>query len=398
MSTEWDILLHGSKVSLNEDEQKRLAQLARAADVDWENLFDLACFHRTLALVYRQLLKSCPGTIPAQFVASSQKSLRRQGMNNLMMAGMLLKVLTAMENQGIQAVPFKGPVFTYSVFGDLALRSYCDLDILISDTDLPSVVETMIHEGFAPFFPLSNSQLKALAKTDKEYPLRHIENGVIVDLHWELSGGYTPRPLCLKSLCPNLTSVDFMGKSIPSFGQEDLLVYLCIHGNQHVWKQLDHVSCIAEVINTTHDINWNFVWERAEEFRVVRMVCIGISLAVNLLSTELPSDVISTMRMDRRAMLLCKERGKKLAQTLSVRTVGLASRRFFLYNWKSLDSLWQVIRYACHIFFIPTSYDWEKLSLPVWLSPLHYIYRPVRLITATFQNISRSILNYEKDK
>lgn len=386
MSIVWDILLLGSRVSLNESEQERLQELSRR-DVDWQELFDLADFHRILALVYRQLRKHCSNFLPEQILESAQGRMRRQGMGNLMMVGVLVKVLAALEKRGIKAIPFKGPVFAEAVFGDLALRSYCDLDVLISENDLPRTVEAMRAEGFKPFFPLSNSQLKVLAKTDNEYPLRHPMNGIVIDLQWELIGGYSSHPLQLNTLMPNLRTFDFLGRSVSVFGKEDLLVYLCIHGNQHVWEQLDQVCCIAETIRTGQDLDWNMVWVRAEHLGVGRMVRIGLFLASFLLATELPAHVISVIQKDRQAVVLAKERSKRLAQPLPAKTNSLTSRRFSMYHWKCFDSPWQVIRYGCHIFFVPTRYDWERLPLPVWLSPLHYIYRPLRLILAGIKTI-----------
>jgi len=386
VSVEWDILLLCSRVSLKASEQERLQSLVRT-DVDWQELFNLAEFHRTLALVYRQLSKHCPDFLPPQLMDSVKGRLRSQGMRNLMMGAGLLKVLAALGERDIQAVPFKGPVFTESVFGDLALRSYCDLDILISDTDLPRAVEVIRGEGYTPSFPLTNNQLKALAKTDNEYPLHHQVNGMTIDLQWELTGGYSSHPLYLSTLLPNLSSFNFLGKPVPEFGQEDLLVYLCIHGNQHVWEQLDQVCCIAETIRTSQDLDWNLVWARAKELRVGRMIRIGLLLASTLLAAELQADVTSVIKMDRQAVILAEERAQKMAEPFSDKGTGQVSRRFILYHWKSLDSPWQVIRYGCHIFFVPTRYDWQKLPLPVWMSPLLYIYRPLRLILAGIRTL-----------
>ncbi len=381
MSVEWDILVLGSRVSLNELEQERLQELSHR-DVDWKQFFNLADFHRTFALVYRQLRKHCSDFLPEQIMESAQSRMRRQGMENLVMVGVLVKVFAALEAHGIQAVPFKGPVFAEAVFGDLALRNYCDLDILIPEADLPRAVEAIRKEGFTPLFPLENSQLKVLAKTDNEYPLRHRLNGIVIDLQWELTGGYSSHPLHLDTLMPNLTSFDFLGRSVSVFGQEDLLVYLCIHGNQHVWEQLDQVCCVAETIRTSKNLDWNMVWVRAGELRVGRMVRIGLFLAASLLGAEPPADVMSAIKRDRQAIILAEERARNLAQPLSGKGKGQVSRRFILYHWKSLDSPWQVIRYGCHILFVPTRYDWERLPLPAWMSPLHYIYRPLRLISA----------------
>ncbi len=385
MSVEWDILLLCSRISLNDSELECLQDLSRL-DVDWQALLDMAAFHRTFPLVYRQIKKHCTLCLPQQLLDSAKSHFRCQGIENLTMASVLLKVLAALEESGVHAVPFKGPVFTKSIFGDLSLRNFCDLDILISVEDLPSAVAIIQKEGFIPLFPLTNNQLKELAKTDNEYPLYEPVKRITIDLQWELVGGYSPQPFYLNALAPHLRSFNFLGKTITVFGKEDLLVYLCIHGNQHAWEQLDQVCCVAETIRTSQDLDWKLVWSRAEELRVNRMIRIGLLLASTLLTSELPADVTSTIRLDRQAVVLAEGLEGKLAQSFSTEVKGLVSRRFVLYHWKSLDSPWQVLRYGCHIFFVPTRYDWQKLPLPAWMSPLHYIYRPLRLVYTGIKN------------
>ena len=391
MNVEWEILLICSRTTLYLVERKRLLELSQQK-VNWKNLFELAYYHRTQGLVYLHLKNILPDSIPVHQLQGFKETIIPQTLQCLAQSVTLVKVLDVLHNNGIMAIPFKGPIFTKKYYGNETLRNYCDLDILIAPHVIYAAVSALQEIGCIPSFPLNKPQLEMLTKTDNEYPLYLPKQRICIDLQWELTGGYTGCLLTLDNLAENLKTVQFMGKSVSVFGEEDLLVYLCIHGNQHIWAQLDQVCCIAELIKKNDDIDWTLVWNRAIELKVIRIVSVGLLLASNLLSVKLPPDIAAKFRKDRRAIRLAEGRAKKLATPLNERTQDLTTRRFSLFHLQSLGSSWQVFRYICHIIFVPTRYDWQKLPLPIWLSPLHYIYRPFRLLFASSKILLRKIM------
>jgi hypothetical protein len=391
VNIEWKILLICARTTLDSFEHKKLLELCQQ-NVNWTDLFELAYFHRTQGLVYIHLKDVPPGAIPKHCLQQLKETILPQTLQSLAQSTTLVKALDILCNNGIMAIPFKGPVFTKKYYGNETLRNYCDLDILIAPHEIYAAVTALQEIGCVPSFPLNKSQLEVLAKTDNEYPLYLPKQRICIDLQWELTGGYTGCLLTLNNFVENLKTIQFMGKSVSVFGEEDLLVYLCIHGNQHIWAQLDQVCCIAELIKKNDNIDWTLVWHRATELKVIRIVSVGLLLVSNLLSVELPPDIAAEIRKDRRAMVLATERTQKLSAPLSEKTNSLTSRRFSRFHWLSLDSGWQAFRYGCHIIFVPTRYDWQTLPLPVWLSPLHYIYRPFRLLFASSKILLRQIM------
>jgi len=60
----------------------------------------------------------------------------------------LLKVLDLLTGSGVEAIPFKGPVLAVQAYGDLLMRSFVDLDILIHAKDLSRVSKILIDQGY----------------------------------------------------------------------------------------------------------------------------------------------------------------------------------------------------------------------------------------------------------
>jgi hypothetical protein len=44
-------------------------------------------------------------------------------------------------------VPFKGPALAVQAYGDLSLRQYDDLDLLIHEADVPRAYQLLIANG-----------------------------------------------------------------------------------------------------------------------------------------------------------------------------------------------------------------------------------------------------------
>ena len=344
----------------------------------WHTLYELAMQHRVFPLVYRNLRKHCADSVPQEILEQGKKNYRNNGARNLMMTGYLTRVLSLLREHDIPAMPFKGPVLAIALYGDSALRSFGDIDVLIPRKYLLRAVTVLSTQGFLPTFVLNDQQLEKLSLTDNEYPLLHNTSGITLDLQWEITGGYFPSQMTYVDLIGKHKTMTIGGEDISVFSDEDLLFYLCVHGNQHTWKQLDHVCCVAGLIEKTPTLDWDAVFLTATKYRALRMLFIGLLLAQDLFDSAIPDRFSRRLQEDPRAVELAQQISLNLFssnQSLS----NSASHRFMKYHLLSMDHPLLAIRYALRLFFIPTRYDWQCSPLPADLSFLHYLIRPFRL-------------------
>ena len=133
-SAEAELLLRCAHLALAPGERARIARLAEGV-LDWEALLALAESHAMLPLLHRHLA-AVPG-VPKAALVELWGRHEATARNNRAMARELGRVLDALDAIGVAAIPYKGPTLAFSVYGDIALRDFCDLDIVIRPRDVP---------------------------------------------------------------------------------------------------------------------------------------------------------------------------------------------------------------------------------------------------------------------
>src|SRR3989454_2276525 len=150
---------------------------------------------------------------------------------NLRLTGELLSVLDLFEAQGIPAVPLKGPLLALLAYGNLALREFGDLDILVRRADVERAKRLLLSHGYRPELFVEAAHEAALLACGYHYPLRR-DDGLAVELHWSLAPREFPYPLDAEEVWTRLRPVRLGGRTLYTLGSEDLLLFLCAHGGE----------------------------------------------------------------------------------------------------------------------------------------------------------------------
>lgn len=126
------LLVSCARIHRDPENEERIRTLLRS-QIDWEYLLRAADSHGLKPLLYWHLEATSPESVPEVTLEHLEAEFRRNMKRNLFLSMELLKLLERLEGQGIQAIPFKGPVLAVSVYGNLALRPFSDLDILVHE-------------------------------------------------------------------------------------------------------------------------------------------------------------------------------------------------------------------------------------------------------------------------
>lgn len=389
-----EIIILCARADLSPKQIDQLKELCHKKK-EWDNFFDLAMQHRVLPLVYKNLRKYCAHSIPQKILDQGKQIYRNNGTRNLLMTGYLARVLSLLREHGIPAMAFKGPVLAVTLYGDSSLRSFGDIDVLIQRHHLMRAVKILANQGFLPSFQLNDRQLLKLSQTDNEFPLLHKANGISLDLQWEITGGYFSSQMTFEDLFEKHKTMRIGGEKISVFSDEYLLFYLCIHGNQHTWKQLDHVCCVAGLITKSPDLDWDAVFLMALKYKGMRMLLIGLLLAKDLFGTVPPRRFSIHLQEDSQAMKLAAKISYDLRSPEQT-PESVVNHRFVKYHLLSMDYPLLGIRYALRLFFIPTRYDWQCYPLPASLSFLHYLIRPFRIAWEGIRAVYKQSLPFHK--
>jgi hypothetical protein len=365
------LLVCAARRHLDAAKREQIRRLLRE-DLDWRYLLALADRHGMIPLLYCHL-KSVSAAVPPQIIAQLRDDSYEISRSNLSLTGELIKLLDLLEAHDLQAIPFKGPALALLAYGDVGLRQFTDLDILVRKRDALRVRELLVDRGFKPEPELTRGQEAALLRFDCAYTFVDAK-GVVLDVHWDFAPRYFSFDIDPNRLWGRLEPIAIGGKQLLTLSPEDLLLCLCIHGFTHIWERLGWICDIASLIEREH-IDWQFVLQNASRMGSQRVLSLGLFLAGELLEVPIPQEVSGKLA-DAAVAELGRQIQKQLLAPRNAAVGIFAETRIHL---KMRERKWDRVRACLRLVATPRSYDWRSLSLPEWLFFLYYLLRPVRL-------------------
>ncbi len=136
----------------------------------------------------------------------------------------LKELLRALHQSQIATVPLKGPLLAERLYGNAALRTNRDLDLLVSKADYARAEAVLDDLGFAP------------GEMDDYHRPWHRQLAV-VELHYDVEN-----PLAfdfgVESAMSAAHPAEFQGVPCLQFSAQDELAYLCLHAVRHRYERL----------------------------------------------------------------------------------------------------------------------------------------------------------------
>src|ERR1051326_440923 len=221
-----------------------------AGDIDWEYLFQLARRHSIVPLVYVQLDHG-----PPEVLAKFKQHYIENSARNTVLAAELCRLINLFSNAGIDAIPYKGPALALFAYGNIALRRFVDLDVIVKKADVAKACEILLNEGYTPSKSLSPAQQELLLRTQHNIQFSRDNHRLLLELHWEVAPHLFASTVNGERLWQDLITLDLNGTPVKTFSAEDLLFALCVHGSRHLWERLGWICDVAELL-TRHTLDW----------------------------------------------------------------------------------------------------------------------------------------------
>lgn len=375
---EAELLLCCARISTESERAARIRALLQK-ELDWPYLLSTALPHGMRPLLYWHLNSTCPEAVPKGVLDQLRDYFQENARRNLFLTGELLRLLRLFEAQGIPVVPYKGPTLAALVYGNVALRQFADLDILVHRRDVPRAKELLVSAGYQPEYRLTDAQEAAFLQYACEHPFTRSDGASTVELHWELTERFLSFPLDTERLWERLEPISLGGKVTPTFSPEDLLLILCVHGSKHCWERLAWIRDVAGLIQAHQEMDWERVAQQADRLGGSRMLSLGLLLARDLLGAALPERISQRIQADPVARSLAAEARARLFSEADGRPGVFEESMFHPFHIKMRERARDRARYCIRLAVTPNVADWKLLSLPPLLSPLYYVLRPVRL-------------------
>jgi len=375
ISPEAELLLACARTTIDAAGAARIERLLQR-DIDWDDVIALARQHAVVPLLYTTLQRGFAQLMPHTALAELRAEYLAGAQQSMALTAELLRLMKLFGEAGIQALPLKGPALATLAYGNLSLRSFSDLDILVRPHDVPAAKAILLARGYYSDPPMTKRQEALRLRTHYVLAFVHEARPVCVELHYRFRPQYFVFDLNSEQLWSNLESVAVGGVTLPSLALADLLLFQCAHGANHCWESLGWICDIAELVRSQQQLDWEALQRRARELGSQRILLLGLLLAHELLDAPIPEIMLRRVRGDRAVSSLSKwVQSNLLARSNG--TPGLFARTLFHLRarerWR--DRLWYCLRVAP----ITTAEDWALLPLPVSLAWIYSLIRPIRL-------------------
>jgi hypothetical protein len=374
---EMELLLCCTRSRASTETTKRIRAAARK-EIDWVQFIRLVLRHDMLPLTYRNLHVNCPDIVPSGVLEPLRARHEAESAEGRALAEELVGILGVLESEGIPAVPFKGPALAVRLNGNLSLRAFGDLDILIDEENVLRTRRVLFDRGYAPE-RVNTGDLSQFLGEHHEMLFYRTDGQVRLDLHWR----FTSRSACLagdpERFLRHLEAVSVAGAELRSLRLETYLLVLSMHAAKHQWVQLKLICDIAEIL-AVPDLDWEFVLREAHDLGLKRVLGTGLLLAQDLLEAVVPPKLAQDLKIDRTAKALAAQARARLFEEPDERwglQGGITSQMEIRERFRDRAKI-----FLRHFLpkLRPSERDRWFLPLPNGLSAVYYVVRPVRLV------------------
>jgi len=366
--SEWSVLLECASPARV---PQRLSELLRLAD--GARLLLLAEEHGVIGLLSASLRDAGESSASSEIRQTLLERQRAQNFLTLRLTAELFHLLELFATKGIGALVVKGPVLAVQAYGDPAMRSYGDLDLLVRQRHIRRATKLLIASGYQAAVSLSAIDA---GKIPGQYLFSKPDSKLLVELHNELTLRYFPRPLPIEDFFARQIRVRLDAYEAPALAVEDELVLICIHGAKHLWERLMWIADVAALVSRQTSINWERAVASARAVGAEHLLNTGLRLAADVLHAPLPLKVATLVRKDAVAAKLVA-RILRWLPAAGYASPGLFERAEFRLRMRG--GLLAAPAYLLRLSFSPTEEDWQtggKISHNRLLDTLR---RPFRL-------------------
>jgi len=383
---EQELLLWSIRIDRTKDQ--RIEEILKDR-VDWNYVRETAIQHGIIPLLYKRLKEEMSHLVPSNELEELRTQFMANAVQNLRMTQQLIKVIDLLADAGIEAMPFKGPALAVQAYGDLSMRSFCDLDILIHEKDFERMYVALQNHGFPPVHPVNlRTERKFMVYQNKNLPVTFKDSHL--EIHWKITERFLSVPFDMDQLWDRAHLVFLHNREIKTLSPEDMVIVLCVHGTKHFWQNLKWLADLNYLISNYPDLDWHMIWERAEKMGVKRIISLGLDLAHERGGIKYPGDF--------KHRLISDVDLKKCVNIVQTNFFHFQSSKWFSTSPGFYLKLRERFKDKANFFIytftdriLPPHYlDFSVISLPDSFYPVYVIIRPFRLLKDYYHERVRS--------
>lgn len=312
--------------------------------LDYNRLFDLFRRHKLFAI-------SGPvkDLLPEDENRRWKEIHQQNTMHSLKVSSETEEIIKYLKELNISAIPLKGPVLTNTLYGDVGLRHFNDIDLLVSPADLEKAKEALIKIGYSQMYPdqMNKKQEKLYTTYKKDIGLHNSERRIFIELHYGIYVHELLKKEEESKLLASTETITLHNEEIEVLDKESTFIYLVYHGCLHQFFRLFWLRDVAECIKRW-DLDHKQIRQKISALGLEKMLGVTVNLLLHYFNSDIPkayADLLVEKR-DQKLLNLCHHRicGPE-AETTKLK---IARHRFLMslkpglkYKWTVLWSIFQ---------------------------------------------------------
>ena len=347
-----------------------------SSDVDWTVLLETARRNAVVQLIELVMRELPPSSVPEVVREGFAREAKEIAILNLELIRELVRVLDLLEAEGIVAMPYKGPVLAQVAYGNLSLRRFADLDVLVNRADVGKAVRVLAADGYRSDAQLSTRQVEALLDNGHDW---HLDKAgrYLVEVQWSVANREHMLPRGVQQLMDRASSVRLAGRDIPTLDPTDQIVVLAMHGGIHLFTRLAWVCDMVEAMSHVLGADADAALRIAHRARARRMLLFAVAMVDRILDVRPAPDLAAQARADSQlgrvlesilpAVLAPGAPDHRSPQVRVGTRAALADRRR-----DAVHGMWRAV-------ITPKASDYATVRLPDAVWPAYHLVRLGRL-------------------
>jgi hypothetical protein len=274
-----------------QENQARAIRDAVAAGPDWAEYLHLVDRHQITALSWASLCR-VPGVAIPESIQQKLHELSHACRIRAMQHCLLLNgVLKAFNRESIPSMPLKGPVLSFTLYGDVGLRQSSDLDVEVAREDLTraqACLESLCWQPDSTLRALSPRQWESFMRNGHHINFVHAHSCRRLELHWR---NYWETPVATRARWDRSVPFVWQRRSVRVMSRGDLALYLCRQGGRDAWSFAKGLGDLARA-HCLHGLDWDAAFDEARKSDQKNVLLAGLCLlnrVYGLCRPELPA-------------------------------------------------------------------------------------------------------------
>lgn len=352
---------------------------------DWEAFSKIAINRASAPLMVDKLGRlTNVSQIPENVIRNLKQASLRTLTRNMLLTEHFRQVVQVFGEAGIPIIALKGVLLSEWLYGNINLRQFSDIDLLVPQDQGLEAVEILRKMGYDS----NNLHLSEFIQqcTSIVHYKPMVKNGVSIEIHIRLHSENETYQVDLHRMWNQAVALPLHGVKAFSLCPEDLLMHLCFHLDKHFNSGLYQYTCFYDLVNMLNHksdlLNWDVFEERCDEANTVQVTYKYLLLVHKYMNGRLPSSIVEKygflMKRKDERLFLSVLRGH------GVRYYTSGVRK----TLKNVSGLGKKCRYLFDLFYPSTEFMMQRYRLKhtyqLWL---YYPYRHLKGFKSAWQSV-----------